>query len=60
MLLGMATPCPYAGVLISFTRRDRVPVDRCEVTAEKDGTRTLHCVDPANCKVFKVKEPAER
>ena len=55
----MATACPYPGLLISFTRRDHAPADRCEVTAEKDGTRTLHCVDPAHCKAIKAKEPTE-
>jgi len=53
----MATLCPYPGLLISFTRRDDAPADRCEVTTENDGTRTLHCVEPAHCKAIKAKEP---
>jgi hypothetical protein len=60
MLLGMASRCPYAGILISFTRRDHVAADRCEVTAEKDGTRTIHCVDPTHCPVIKAKDTTDR
>jgi hypothetical protein len=56
----MATPCPYPGLVISFTRRDHAPADRCEVTAEKDGTRTLHCVDPTHCQAIKAQELRER
>ena len=56
----MATPCLYPGLLISFTRCDHAPADRCEVTAEKDGTRALDYVDPAHCKAIKAKEPTER
>ncbi len=56
-----ASSCPFAGVSISFARRDPVPAERCEVSPpEEDGTRMLHCVDPMHCPVIKAKETTER
>jgi hypothetical protein len=55
-----AETCPFARVSISFARRDPVPAERCEVSPpEKDGTRILHCVDPAHCPAIKATESAE-